>query len=90
MATFNELVSRWLSGMVNGAALVSDAALAFRKDDTTTAGYTYMGEAAPGTATSAAAWRVSRLNQSTSTIEYADGDGAFDNVWDDRASLSYS
>lgn len=54
---------------------------------------TYIGEALPGTATSAASWRIRRLTiQSDSDIEilYADGNDSYDNIWDNRLSLSYS
>jgi len=53
---------------------------------------TYVGEASTGTAVGAASWRIKRLTQAASvlTIEWADGNGNFDNVWSDRASLSYS
>jgi hypothetical protein len=54
---------------------------------------TYRGDAVPGTATSAAAWRVIRLTlQSDGDMEilYADGNDNFDNQWDQRLSLSYS
>lgn len=52
----------------------------------------YYGSANPGTATSAAYWKILRktVSGSIDTYEYADGDSNFDNVWDDRASLSYS
>lgn len=72
----------------SGELLAGDGALAFRKDDTGT--YLYLGEAVPGTATSAAGWRISRVTNADSTIVWADGDGSFDNIWDNRASLSYS
>lgn len=54
--------------------------------------YTYIGEANVGTATSAASWRIKRVDDTSdpdSTILYA-GTGAFDQVWDNRASLSYN
>lgn len=54
---------------------------------------TYRGDAVPGTATSAAAWRVSRLTAADDgdvTIEFADGNDNFDNIWDNRLSLTYS
>lgn len=60
--------------------------------DEASATVTYVGEAQPGSATSGALWRVKRLTQSGVIlfIEWADGDGLFNNVWDNRASLSYS
>lgn len=51
----------------------------------------YVGKAEPGTATSAASWQIKRLDQTTGLIiTYADGDINYDNVWDNRESLSYS
>lgn len=52
----------------------------------------YLGEAAVGSATSASAWRISKFTFSAEgdvIIEYADGNANFDNVWDNRTSLSY-
>lgn len=53
----------------------------------------YVGEAAPGSATSAEAWRIRKLTYSGANltdVEWADGDTDFNNIWDNRASLSYS
>lgn len=53
----------------------------------------YLGYATPGTSTAAALWRIQKL---TFTLEgdvvatWADGNANFDNIWDNRASLSYS
>lgn len=69
---------------------VGDAAFAEIIDQTTTAGYTYMCEALPGTLTSAATWRISRLTMATGVVLWADGNAAFDNIADNRAALSYS
>ncbi len=52
---------------------------------------TYIGTADPGTAESAASWQVKKIVSTNPTsIKFADGTSAFDNVWDDRASLTYS
>jgi len=54
---------------------------------------TYRGDALPGSATSATAWRVQRLTQQSDgdmEILFADGNDNFDNIWDNRLSLSYS
>lgn len=52
----------------------------------------YKGEADPGTAESAAKWRVQRLTfvGDDVTYEWAAGTAAFDKVWANRTSLSYS
>lgn len=53
---------------------------------------TYVGEASPGDATSDSTWKIKKISISGSitSILMADGDANYDNVWDDRASLSYS
>ena len=54
---------------------------------------TYFGFATPGSLKSAAVWKVLREeDKGGGDFEYlyADGDAKFDNVWDDRTSLSYS
>jgi len=57
----------------------------------------YKGEAAAGSVTSVAVWRMSRITVTTDVggnddlaTEWADGNTNFDNIWDNRASLSYS
>ena len=72
------------------ATPVIDVGLAEIIDQTTTAGYTYMCEALPGTLSSANTWRISRLAMATGVVLWADGNATFDNVADNRASLSYS
>ena len=53
---------------------------------------TYICRAAPGSASSAAVWQISRtvVSGSTTIITWADGNTHFDNVADDYATLSYS
>lgn len=51
----------------------------------------YLGEATPGSATSASLWRIAKIDTTSQVVmTWADGDTNFDNVWDNRASLSYS
>jgi len=53
----------------------------------------YTGKAQPGTLTSVASWRISRTTIQADDdvqVEWADGDDAYDNIWDNRAALSYS
>lgn len=53
----------------------------------------YLGQAVPGTDTSAAGWRIQKLTFGVDgdvSSQWADGNASFDNIWDDRASLSYS
>ena len=58
--------------------------------DEVSATLSYIGQARPRSATSAAVWRIKRLNTSSGVqLLFADGDTFFDNVWDNRASLTY-
>lgn len=55
----------------------------------------YRGEAEPGTALNAAAWRIRRItidsaNEGDISTVWADGDNDFNNIWDNRLGLSYS
>lgn len=54
----------------------------------------YKGEANPGSAESEAVWRISYITIATADSDvveiWADGNANFDNIWDDRLTLSYS
>jgi len=54
---------------------------------------TYVGKAQPGTATAAALWKITRLTSNAEgdlTLEYANGAAVYNQIWDNRAALSYS
>lgn len=53
---------------------------------------TYLGYADPGTATSAATWAVKRVIETgpDASITWADGNNSFDNIWNNRLTLTYS
>ena len=51
----------------------------------------YLGAAEPGSATASAVWRIQRFDVTSGvTSTFADGNDNFDNVWNNRAALSYS
>ncbi|MEK7185657.1 MAG: hypothetical protein AAB726_03475 [Patescibacteria group bacterium] len=50
----------------------------------------YVGEASIGTTTSAASWRVKKIDNTSGIIVQWAGTGVFDQIWDNRASLTYS
>ena len=53
----------------------------------------YIGLAAPGTLTSEAKWQIRKLTYSgdnPTQIKYANGSPNFNQIYDDRASLTYS
>lgn len=58
--------------------------------------YTYIGEAEPGTTKGQALWRIKRVEELTGVnngdieILWADGSAAFDKIWNDRATFTYT
>lgn len=62
------------------------------RSDIASSSVIYEGEAAPGSAGTSAVWCISRTTISGSNFvtEYAGGSAAYSNIWDNRASLSYS
>ena len=64
--------------------------IAIRLDEIS-ATVTYVGEAVIGTADGAAAWRIKRITTTGTVldIKWADSNQLFDNVWDNRTSLTY-
>lgn len=70
---------------------IADSDYAVRIDDTTTSDVVYVGIAPIATSTGADDWQVYKIDISAGAIiTWADGDDEFNNIWDDRASLSYS
>lgn len=61
--------------------------------DEASATVTYVGKAKIGAAQASALWQIAKITESGSTIlttTWADGNSNFDNIWNDRAGLSYS
>jgi len=60
-------------------------------DDKTANNKEYFGWAPTNVATSAAVWKIMRITYTDNDfiIEFADGNSLYDNVWDNRASLTY-
>lgn len=53
----------------------------------------YLGEAVPGSLDTAPVWRICYVAMSSTgnlTMTWADGNSNFDNVWSNRAALTYS
>ena len=53
----------------------------------------YVGEAKAGTATDATGWRIKKItydgSNNATQVDWADNNTNEDNIWDNRASLSY-
>ena len=61
------------------------------KIDNNADGNTYFGWSTPGASTAAPVWKIRRNSTSgtVQTFEWADGNVATDNIWDNRTSLTY-
>ena len=75
--------------IISGASGVTN--LATQTDETTTANTTYVGKATIGSATSSAVWQIFKILDTGGNlaITWADSNDSFDNIWDNRASLTY-
>lgn len=53
---------------------------------------TYVGKAVVGSSDSSAVWQIKRIVETgpDMAVTFADGDSSFNNIWNDRLSLSYS
>ena len=61
------------------------------KLDQVTSTLFYVGEATFAAPTSSSTWRIRKIDTSTGVdVKWADGNSNYDNVWDDRASLTYA
>ena len=58
-------------------------------DNTSSATYTYIGEAEPGSLGTAAVWRIMQVTNANGSIAYADS-GNFSQVWNNRTGLTYA
>lgn len=58
--------------------------------DEASATITYVGKAKIGTSPGQAFWQVFKIDTTSGTIiTWADSDDNYDNIWDDRATLTY-
>ena len=60
--------------------------------DTVSSSLVYIGEAAIAVTQATAFWKIKRITTTGSIVQivWADGNENFDNVWNNRASLSYA
>lgn len=74
--------------VVTGSDAVSYITLLDEVSDT----LSYVGKANPNSGTNSAVWQIKRIQTTGQVlaVEFADGDAKFDNIWDNRASLTYS
>lgn len=79
-----------LSAGTQAIGSVVSTALSSIVDYASTPGYAYICEALPGTAQTAAGWRICKMDLTTGSITWAGGVGDFTQVATNRSSLTYS
>lgn len=79
-----------LCAMFAGAAINWDSGLQI-KIDNVDASTAYIGEAATGAATSAPVWRICKKTKAgnVTSIQFCNGNGYKDYIWDNRAAYTY-
>lgn len=75
----------------SGNLLSKKANFAIRVDESSVADTTYVGYAEIGSLPENAVWQIRRIYEGAQTIiTWADGNENFDNIWNNRISLTYS
>jgi hypothetical protein len=86
----------WVPQTTPGSTPTSVVATPYKLEvDTVSATVMYIGKAVPGSSASAAVWQIQQItfsgtNNANVSKGYAGGNPGFTNVWNNRASLSYS
>lgn len=77
--------------ITNPSLTVSSSGDETLRMDEASATVTYVGTAAAGSSEASAVWQIKKIDSTNPlSIRWADGNGNYDNVWTNRASLSYS
>lgn len=91
-----------VTGTTSGAKHALDTAVinqieTYKKDearviDEVSTTLLYVGTAAIGSATSSAVWKIQKISTSgvVTSFKFANGENTYVNIWDNRASLTYS
>lgn len=91
-----QVITKGIAGPVGPAGPAGEEEMPYAKrvDFESSDTIIYQAWADPGSTNGSPVWRISKttfLNaQGDSIVEWADGNSNFDNIWDNRASLSYS
>lgn len=89
----NATTFKTLQAQANGdfAEVVAEPLMSSRVDSTSTPGYTYFGDAAPGSAVGDPVWRINRVSASGEQL-WASGSTEFNQPWvaATYTALSYS
>jgi hypothetical protein len=98
VADFEIIMGASVTALVGGEAVITTEQKYTKRIDftypTTASDVIYKGEAMVNSATSAAVWQISKTtinNVDGDVVEiWADGDALYDNIWDNRLSITYT
>lgn len=80
----------------DGSIIVSDVQFTTKMENLTSGQAQYVGEALPGTAITAASWRIKKIEyddgetKPPTGIVWASGTASFDKVWNSKTTYTYS
>lgn len=75
---------------ISGSVATQENQFATRLDDTNSP-ILYIGKSIAGSSTSSAVWQIAKLDTTSGLVKtWADGDVNFNNIWDNRTSLTYN
>ena len=76
----------------SGDSIATEAFEQSKRIDEVSTTLTYFGSAAVGSSEGSAVWKIKRLSISgaITSVAYADGNINYDNIWANRASLTYT
>ena len=75
----------------SGAYIDAQENYAIQVDEVSTADTMYVGLASIGAATNEDSWQICKIySVSGAVVTWADGNDDFDNIWENRTSLTYS
>lgn len=88
----NDTLARGLNTHITNDKVLTESIAYKSLVDEASSTVTYVGKALTGASTGSAAWQISRISISGSltSVEYAGGTTSFNQIWANRAGLTYS
>lgn len=94
MQIYNPNTMAWeaATGSLSEGTTVTTATVKTTITDQATADILYVGVADIGSSNASAVWQIKKVETvgNVTTTTYADGNSNFDNVWNNRATLTYA
>lgn len=84
-------ISKTINGTLVHEHVYIAGGLTYR-EDVVGGGVSYVGQAAPGSSTASAVWRIIKITETSTTAQglWANASDEFNQIWDNRLILVYS